>query len=51
MSLYGAAAPADYDKMTGQLCRILSDQLGIPAQAVYVTYHPVSDWGWNGQNF
>ena len=51
VSLYGAAAPADYDKMTGQLCRILSDQLAIPAQAVYVTYHPVSDWGWNGQNF
>ena len=37
--------------MTGQLCRILSDQLGIPAGSVYVTYHPVSDWGWNGQNF
>ena len=51
VSLYGAAAPAAYDKMTGQLCRILSDQLGIPAQAVYVTYHPVSVWGWNGQNF
>ena len=51
VSLYGSASPADYDKMTGQLSRILADQLGIPAQAVYVTYHPVSDWGWNGQNF
>lgn len=51
VSLYGAASPANYDKMTGQLSRILADQLGIPAQAVYVTYHPVSDWGWNGQNF
>jgi hypothetical protein len=19
--------------------------------AVYVTYHPVNDWGWNGSNF
>ena len=18
---------------------------------VYVTYHPVNDWGWNGKNF
>ena len=51
VSLYGSASSADYDKMTGQLSRILADQLGIPAQAVYVTYHPVSDWGWNGQNF
>ena len=27
------------------------EKLGIPGRAVYVTYHPVSDWGWNGQNF
>lgn len=26
-------------------------KLGIPGNAVYVTYHPVNDWGWNGSNF
>lgn len=51
VSLFGNAAPADYEAMTGQLCRILQTQLGIPGDAVYVTYHPVSDWGWNGSNF
>ena len=51
VSLYGSAASADYNRMTGQVCRILSEQLGLPANAVYVTYHPVSDWGWNGRNF
>ena len=51
VSLYGDAPAAAYDKLTGQICRLFSDRLGIPASAVYVTYHPVSDWGWNGKNF
>ena len=29
----------------------LADVLGIPGNAVYVTYHGVHDWGWNGGNF
>ena len=51
VSLYGSAPAAAYDKLTGQICALLSDRLGIPGSAVYVTYHPVSDWGWNGGNF
>ena len=51
VSLFGNASPADYETMTGKLCSILEQQLGIPGSAVYVTYHPVSDWGWNGSNF
>ncbi|MBR6029642.1 MAG: hypothetical protein IKP40_11220 [Clostridia bacterium] len=51
VSLYGSAPRESYDKLTGQICRLLEDKLGIPGSAVYVTYHPVSDWGWNGGNF
>ena len=51
VSLYGEAPKESYDKLTGQICDLLSDKLGIPGSAVYVTYHPVSDWGWNGRNF
>lgn len=51
VSLYGQAASQDYDKLTGQICNLLSEKLGIPGSAVYVTYHPVADWGWNGSNF
>lgn len=51
VSLFGRAAPADYEKMTGAVCDILSEELGIPGSAVYVTYHGVDDWGWNGSNF
>ena len=30
---------------------MLSQKLGIPGNAIYVTYHPLADWGWNGSNF
>ena len=41
VSLYGSAGAGDYNRMTGLVCAILSEHLGIPADAVYVTYHPV----------
>ncbi|MBQ6174818.1 MAG: hypothetical protein IKS31_07310 [Clostridia bacterium] len=51
VSLYGSAPKASYGRLTGQICDLLSRKLGIPGEAVYVTYHPLSDWGWNGENF
>ena len=45
VSLYGNAPKELYDRLTGQICDLLSEKLGIPGNAVYVTYHPVSDWG------
>ncbi len=39
------------DKMTGEICRIYEEQLGIPGSNVYVTYQGFADWGWNGRNF
>ena len=51
VSLFGNASASDYDKMTAQICALYEKELDIPANAVYVTYHPISDWGWNGGNF
>lgn len=51
VSLFGNASSDAYDKMTGEICSILSDELEIPGDKVYVTYHGVNDWGWNGRNF
>lgn len=51
VSLFGTAPKESYDKLTGQICDLLSRKLGVPGDAVYVTYHPVYDWGWNGRNF
>lgn len=51
VSLFGSASPSDYNKMTGEICKILNRQLSIAGRDVYVTYHGVSDWGWDGSNF
>lgn len=51
VSLFGNASSDAYNKMTAEICRIYEKELGIPGNAVYVTYHGVNDWGWNGQNF
>ena len=51
VSLFGNASASAYNKMTGNICRIFEEVLGIPGNSVYVTYHGVKDWGWNGQNF
>ena len=51
VSLLGDAPKDLYDRLTGQICDLMSRKLGIPGNAVYVTYHPVRDWGWNGRNF
>ena len=51
VSLLGDAPKECYEKMTEQVCNLMEEQLDIPGNAVYVTYHPVKDWGWNGSNF
>ena len=51
VSLYGSTSPSSYDKLTGQICDLYNRELGIPGDKIYVTYHPINDWGWNGGNF
>ena len=51
VSLLGNAPSDAYNKLTGIICDIYKEELDIPGNTVYVTYHPVSDWGWNGANF
>ena len=51
VSLLGDAPKASYEKMKEQVCQLMAEQLDIPGNAVYVTYHPVQNWGWNGCNF
>lgn len=51
VSTFTSPRSEDCEKMTAAICEILSEELGIPADAVYVKYHGVDDWGWNGTNF
>ena len=38
-------------RLPAQLCEILEKELGIPGNAVYISYWGTSNWGWNGGNF
>ncbi len=50
VSLYGSASSSACSKLTGEICRIYGEVLGIPADHVYVKYSPTDEWGWNGMN-
>ena len=47
----GSENPSAFSKLTGQICDIFKDVLGIAPDHVYVKYQAVSNWGWNGDNF
>lgn len=39
------------NSMTAKVYEILDTLLGIPGNAVYISYFGTENWGWNGQNF
>ena len=50
VSLFGPASKSACQNLTGDICKILSTY-GIDSSNVYVTYHPLDLWGWNGSMF
>ena len=50
VSLLGSASKSACQNLTRDICGILSTY-GIDGSNVYVTYHPVDLWGWNGSMF
>ncbi len=51
VSLFGAAEKVAYEEVTNAISSAIREQLDIPESAIYITYHEVGDWGWNGKNF
>lgn len=51
VSLFGTVNADASDRFSAQVCELFERELGIPGNAVYITYHGVSNWGWNGSNF
>ena len=51
VSLFGNGKSSAYEEMTARICQLYESELGIPANNIYVTYHGINDWGWNGKNF
>lgn len=49
--MLGSVDGAKSGAMTAKVCEILDSVLGIPGDAVYVSYWGTGNWGWNGGNF
>lgn len=43
--------PNNTNEMTQELTNILSNELNIPQNRIYIAYKDYSDWGYNGRNF
>ena len=51
VSIYGSAGKSDYNRLTAEICRTISEQLAVEQSRIYVKYTEVENWGWNGSNF
>lgn len=51
VSVYGSLSDSASDKMTAEICSILSDTLGLSPDHIYVRYSEHDKWGFNGSNF
>jgi len=49
--LLGSASRPACQSLTKEICSILQNDFGIDGANVYVSYHPVDLWGWNGSMF
>lgn len=51
VSVFGGENKAAFDALTGKICDIYGQVLGIKADHIYVKYDTTTNWGWNGGNF
>ncbi len=51
VSVFGGATHEDCCALTARLTALLGEELGIPADRVYVKYLATHEWGWQGEQF
>ena len=51
VAVLGTVSDRDSSNLTGRITQILSDELGISPDRIYVSYSEHDKWGWNGSNF
>ena len=51
IKMLGQTTKPACQNLTKNICDILSADYGIDGSNVYVSYHPVDLWGWNGSMF
>ena len=47
----GSISKPSCQNATKEICEILTTNYGLNGSNIYVTYHPVDLWGWNGSMF
>ncbi len=50
ISVFGHSNNHQTEQMTEEVCKILSDELSISPDRVYVKYSGTDQWGWNNMN-
>ncbi|MDT8718747.1 tautomerase family protein [Clostridium sp. 19966] len=53
IKIFGSADKKHKDKLTAEICDLLSEELEVQGSKIYVVFYEVSDgnWGWNGGLF
>lgn len=51
VSVFGSPSSDALGALTSHITGILTDNIGVPADRIYVKYTSTADWGWNGSNF
>lgn len=51
IKIFGTTTKEAYAAMTKETTTILSEELGIAAERIYINYEECYLWGWNGKNF
>ena len=47
----GSVSKPQCQNATKEICDILTNEYGLNGSNIYITYHPVEFWGWNGSMF
>lgn len=51
VALLHSASKASYEKLTEEICNILSEELSIPSSRIYVKFSETEFWGHDGYMF
>lgn len=51
VKFFGKSTADKLDRLTAEICKAVSSELGISPDKIYVKYEEVENWGWNGMNF
>ena len=47
----GSVSKPSCQTATKEICNMLTSDFGLNGSNIYITYHPVDLWGWNGSMF